>query len=45
MKEIGWWMVLALVIALLAASEVRADMWSAWLRDRVDPWLHKFRHR
>jgi hypothetical protein len=44
MGEIGLWVLLALVIGLLALSEVRPDVWWRWMHERLGTWLHWPRH-
>lgn len=44
MGEFGWWMLLALVIVLLALSEVRPDVWWSWTHERLSGLLHRRRH-
>jgi hypothetical protein len=44
MNDIGWWLLLAVALALLGASAVRPDIWTAWFHERFDPLLHRIRH-
>jgi hypothetical protein len=44
MTETGWWLLLLTIALLLwGASEVRFDVWSTWVHERIEPLLHRIK--